>query len=501
MAVSQSSSNSSPPDHAHHGDYRQPPNTQRNTATQTTLALRNALRNNEVSARELTETALSQVAHHHHLGAFISQQADTALRAADHADTQLRAAKTTRQRHDLAPLLGIPTAHKDLIDVAGVPTTHGSRATPHTIAAADDPVVAAVRLTGAISIGKTQVPEFGIAAYSENLIAPPARNPHDPSRTPGGSSGGTAASIAAGVLSGAIASDGGGSIRIPAAACGLIGLKPGRGRIPADVARSQPNPWGAPPLVVSGPLAHTASDAALWFDALRGDTKESSLAAIRSAADLQGLRIGVSTASPFADWVDISYAAATLEALQHAATLLTANRHSVAEATFRYHPSYPDAFQRVWSQQLGSFADDPARFAQLGTLAQWFAHNASQRSSESCFEAARTLNACAAQARQQWDAYDVILTPTIAFAPPKIATFTSLDAAADYRLQCQWAPITSLVNVTGLPAVSIPVARTSNGLPVSVQLIGKAGSEAQLLQLAEQLSAPTNLCILAGAYE
>ncbi|WP_309478041.1 amidase family protein [Leucobacter luti] len=159
-----------------------------------------------------------------------------------------------------------------------------------------------LRAAGAISLGKTQVPEFGLTGYSENLIAPPARNPLDPERTAGGSSGGSAAAVAAGMLALAPASDGGGSIRIPALACGLIGLKPGLGAIPADMQRGPHDEFGAPRLTVTGPLARSAADAALLFDAMRaepGDPAEPAVAAVQRADALTGLRIGVSATSPF----------------------------------------------------------------------------------------------------------------------------------------------------------------------------------------------------------
>ena len=157
----------------------------------------------------------------------------------------------------------MPVAFKDLTDVAGVVTTHGSAALDHKPALADGALAAALKGAGVVSLGKTQVPEFGLTAYSENRIAPPSRNPYALSRSSGGSSGGSAAAVAAGLVPFAPGSDGGGSVRIPAAACGLVGLKPGRGLVPAG--ESTGDPAG---LVVAGPLARSAADAALLLDAL-----------------------------------------------------------------------------------------------------------------------------------------------------------------------------------------------------------------------------------------
>ena len=172
-------------------------------------------------------------------------------------------ARAAREGTELPLLHGMPVAFKDLTDVAGVITTHGSAALDHKPALADGSLAATLKAAGVISLGKTQVPEFGLTAYSENRIAPPSRNPYALSRSSGGSSGGSAAAVAARLVPFAPGSDGGGSVRIPAAACGLVGLKPGRGLVPAGESSGDPAK-----LVVAGPLARSAADAALMLDAL-----------------------------------------------------------------------------------------------------------------------------------------------------------------------------------------------------------------------------------------
>jgi len=250
------------------------------------VELRDALRAGEVSAREAAEHFLARIVERADLGAFVAVTAEQALAEADAADARF-AALSEDERAGLPPLHGLPIAHKDLVDVTGVPTTLGSAALPHPVAERDHPGVAVLRAAGAISLGKTQVPELGLNAYSENLIAPPARNPLDPERTAGGSSGGSAAAVAAGLLPVAPGSDGGGSIRIPSLACGLIGLKPGLGAVPTDLEHGPVDDFGAPRLPVSGPIARTAEDAALLFDAMAG-TPGSALGAVRDADALQG---------------------------------------------------------------------------------------------------------------------------------------------------------------------------------------------------------------------
>lgn len=461
--------------------------------------LREALRRGEVSSRELVADALGRAEAHRGFGAFVSLNPELALIEAADADARI-AATAPDDRAALPPLLGLPTAHKDLVDQRGHVTTHGSRAVPHLVAERDEPIAAAVREAGAVSIGKTQVPEFGIAGYSENDVARPARNPHSPGLTAGGSSGGTAAAVAAGVIPAAIASDAGGSIRIPAAACGLVGLKPGRGVVPADAARGALDENGAPRMGVSGPIARTARDAALLFDALLdpvrggpGPGPSPTLRAVERAAELRGLRIGVSLASPFEGWAEIRFGDDALAALDAGIAALEAAGHVVEPAGFAYDPRYPEIFTTVWTAgllrvELASEAEE-----RLGDLARMFLERARATPRERLAEAVAALHAFAAEARRQWGAYDAVLTPALAFAPPEAGAFRALGPEGDYRLQCEWAPQTSMVNVAGLPAVTAPTwwSPAAGGaiLPMGVQLIGRAGDEARLLQLAAQLAA------------
>ena len=447
--------------------------------------LREKLRRREVSARELAGAALERIAAREDIGAFVSVDAELALADADRADARIHAA--ARQHAALPPLIGLPTAHKDLVAVRGFVTTHGSRAVPHVRAEADDPIAAAVRTAGAITLGKTQVPEFGIAAYSENLVAAPAANPYDVTRTAGGSSGGTAAAVAAGLIPAAIGSDAGGSIRIPAAACGLVGLKPGRGIVPADARRGVTDPAGAPALAVSGPIARTARDAALFFDAVSGAPGEPTLTAVFRAEEVRGLRIGISFASPFAEWIDISFAPEAHAAVDAAAAALEAYGHHVETAAIHYPPHYPEYFTTVWTAALGriEFANNAS--TRLGALAQMFLERARRTPASALGAAVDGLRAFAASATRQWAPFDVVLTPALATLPPELGAFTALGPEGDYRLQCQWAPQTSMVNVSGLPAVTVPTFWTDAGMPMGVQLIGHRCAERQLLQLAEQL--------------
>lgn len=458
--------------------------------TCTAVELRDRLRTAELSSTELVSALLERIAADTELGAFITVTGEAALHEAAIAD---------RTAHELAPgeraarlprLHGLPLAHKDLVDVAGAATTHGSAAVEHRTATDDDPGVATLRQAGALSLGKTQVPEFGLTGYSENFIAAPARNPLDRRLTPGGSSGGSAAAVAAGLLPLAPGSDGGGSIRIPSLATGLVGLKPGLGSIPSDIVNGRTDAFGAPRLSVSGPIAHTAADAALLFDAMRADTAEPTLAAVRAADALTGLSIGMSDETPFASAFSTALSPEAERAFALAASRLEARGHDVEQAQFDYDPEYPRVFTDAWTAGLSllEFADDMED--RLTPLTRSFRDRARSRSTAEHQRTGAKLRSVGENLAHAWGRYDVVLTPGLTMAPPRVGAFLELPPDDDYRLQCEWAPYTSMVNVSGLPAIAVPMLRTPAGLPMGVQLIGRPGAEAQLLQLAEQLMQP-----------
>lgn len=474
------------------------------------VQLRDALRSGELSARQAAGHYLERIdAGNPHLGAFITVTAEQALQDAAAADESharaARAGTRTGNGTGLPLLHGMPVAFKDLTDVAGVVTTHGSAALEHRPALADGALAAALKGAGAVSLGKTQVPEFGLTAYSENRIAPPSRNPYALSRSSGGSSGGSAAAVAAGLVPFAPGSDGGGSVRIPAAACGLVGLKPGRGLVPAG--ESTGDPAG---LVVAGPLARSAADAALLLDALvpgtpgiPGTPAPGYLE--QTTREPHRLRIGVSLDSPWQKTFPFVPDGAALDALAEGIRLLEAAGHETTEAAIRYDNRYPDAFTTAWTAGVGSARIAPQREALLTPLTRTFRRRAQLRSPARLGDALGFLRQFQRDTIAQYSAWDLILTPALAQAPRPVGWFTGAahgggywpaaewmgDADDDYRKQCEYAPWSSMVNVCGLPAISLPVHWTGGvkgaGLPMGIQLVGRMGSEALLLQLAAQL--------------
>ncbi|MBP2268126.1 amidase [Pseudarthrobacter sp. PvP004] len=466
----------------------------------TAVELRDALASGELSAREAASHFLSAIeTRNRQLGAFVAVTAEQAVTDAKAAD-KLHAKLIREGRPEKLPLLhGMPIAFKDLTDVAGVPTTHGSAALEHKPAPEDGALAAALKDQGVISLGKTQVPEFGLTAYSENRVAPPSRNPHSLARSSGGSSGGSAAAVAAGLVPFAPGTDGGGSIRIPAGACGLVGLKPGRGLVPSGASAGD-----AAKLVVAGPLARTAADAALLMDALVPQHQAPDggyLANVGRAPE--PLRIGVSLDSPWAGVYPFEVEPEAMDALERGAELLEKTGHSLTEAEIRYDNRYPEAFTTAWTAGVGSARIAPQREALLTPLTRTFRRRAQQRSAVKVNEALGFLRQFEHDTVTQYSEWDVILMPTLAQTPRPIGWFTggghsgepwpsewAGDADEDYKRQCEYAPWSSMVNVCGLPAISIPVHTTAAGLPMGIQVIGRMGSELLLLQLAAALETP-----------
>lgn len=493
------------------------------TLTETVLALRNG----QVSSEDTVKSSLERIQElNESLGMFIHVDREGALERAREADEQLAAAASApTDQSTLPPLLGVPTALKDGHDVAGMPTTFGSLISRgddgrFPIATESEPLAQTLEAAGAVMLGKTQVPEFLLNCYSENRVFPPARNPHSPQHSPGGSSGGQAAAVASGVLAGAIGSDGGGSVRIPAAACGLIGLKPNRGRVPSNDALSNVGQLG-----VNGPITRTALDAALLMDVLcstPGHTAinrpvtavpERSFTSVVSRA-LTGdapwgdrpLRIGVSTASPFEGTYDITVLPEAQLALAEGVRQLRVLGHHVEDADIRYAPGYADSFFKLWTTAVGQVPLAEGQESQLTGLARHFRAAALDRSAVDLADAVSTIRVFEADTIAQYAPYDMILTPALSMPPRPIGWFfegydmADPDGAEfDYMRQCQYTPYTSFVNVVGLPAITVPTVWTQpesgdypGEVPMGVQLVGAASSEAWLLALAAQLNPPTD---------
>ncbi|RKR73758.1 amidase [Frondihabitans australicus] len=444
------------------------------------------LRRREVSPRELADHYLGRIERiDPGLGAFATVTADRARARAD----ELTAAGPGPQ-----PLWGLPLADKDLYDRADVPTGSGSRLSRGRIPRVSSPIVAAVDEAGAVSLGKTATPEFGLTSYTESLVGPPARNPFDLDRNAGGSSGGAAAAVAAGLVPFAPGSDGGGSIRIPAAACGLVGLKPSRGRVPAQSGIAS---LGG--LSVGGPIARTVADAGMLLDALVSpdsgparhpyslrapENPEGSFlgAAVRGEGRFQ---IGVMTTSPWDSEYDVRLDPSVLDALGVATRELEAVGHGLDETALG--PSdYGRWFRVLWQAGAASIPAEGADLGLLEPITRWLVERGRAMSARTLAEALSGLLAFERSVIAQFDAFDAVLTPTLALPSRPNGWYDTEDAERNFDQQCLYAPFTSFVNVSGLPAITLPV-HEADGLPVGVQLIGRPGREDVLLAIGAQL--------------
>ncbi len=420
------------------------------------------------------------------VGAFVTVTADSALARARQVESDVP--KT-------APLWGLPSGDKDLWMRAGIHAGMGSRLFDDYVPDFSDELVETLDAAGAISLGKTNTPEFGLPAYTESAVAPPARNPWELSLGAGGSSGGAAVAVAAGLLPFAPGSDGGGSIRIPAAACGLVGLKPSRGRVPAG---SGINALAGLP--VAGPLARTVADAALLLDgmisrvngrvdhhyALRapGDDEQFLGHAVRGEGRFQ---LGVMTTSAWDLSYDIRIAPEATAALERALRVFGELGHGIEETALEPDSSYGPAFRTIWQVGAARIPADGDAEELVEPLTRWLMRRGRGISASELSGALSALTAYERSLIAQLSRFDAVMTPSLAMTPRPLGWFDSVDPERNFEQQVQYTPFTSMINVSGLPAITLPVSETESGLPMGVQLIGRPGGEATLLALGTQL--------------
>lgn len=390
------------------------------------------------------------------------------------------------ERADLAdlPLAGVPVAIKDNLDVAGEATRHGSLACSDALATADHPAVARLRAAGAIVVGKTRVPELCVWGSTEGRMGR-TRNPWQRDHVTGGSSGGSAAAVAAGMVPIAIGNDGMGSIRIPAAVCGLFGIKPGPGVVPSGLGASS---WFG--MAENGPLATSVEDARLMLAVLAGDD---SLA--RAAMPPPRLRIAVSTKPPV---LGTRVAPRWRSAAESAAQVLAGAGHTVTTA----HPPYKaaDALTLAVRWTLGTAQDAEA----LDTARL-------QRRTRGHVRFGQMLRAVGVQTdppRDRWvdrlegffEDHDVLLTPTLAQPPPRSRDWHDRSWLANVWRDTNYAPFAARFNLAAVPGASVPWGTDADGLPLAVQLVAWRGGEATLLDLASELESLQPWPRLAPAY-
>ena len=390
----------------------------------------------------------------------------------DELEPTIRAFQAVRREEALAeaaavdpslPLAGVPVAVKDNVDVAGLPTRQGSAATSAEPATEDDELVRRLRAAGAIVIGKTQMPELAIWPFTEPEAYPATQNPLHPGMTPGGSTGGGAAAVAAGMAALALGSDGGGSIRIPSACCGLVGIKPGPGVVP--LAGGAHEHWLG--MTEFGPIARTAADAALMLDVLAGTT------AYRQLETPAGLRIAVAPAHPTPGVRPKPPIRAALDA---AAAALASSGHTVTKAKAPYPATLGMRFSNRWLVGIAQDAEGlPAD--RLEERTRKMAKRGAKLAKKVDPAAADPFGA---RMREWFADYDVLVTPTLSRPPVPIGTWQGKGWIRTMLGVGNWL-YTTPWNLARLPAASVPF--DGHGL----QLVGPEGSERTLLSLAAQL--------------
>jgi len=427
----------------------------------------------EVSSRELVDLYLRRI-----------ERLDPALNAtrvvwAERAGLEAAQADARRGAGDRRTLLGVPFLVKDSIDVAGEVTTSGTRARDAP-ASQDAEVVRRLRAAGAVLLGKTQTPELCMWPFTETSTFGITRNPWSLDRSPGGSSGGSAAAVAAGLASAALGSDGGGSIRIPAARCGLLGLKPQRGRVPLEEDEGAWNDLG-----VLGVLTRTVLDTALFLDAVADGAGPTPFAVAARAAPGK-LRIAV--ARNVAPELYAPLRPANRAALDETAELLRSLGHEVHETRIAYgRPSFAACFLARYLRGIHDEAahyDHPERF---------------ERRTRGMIRLGASIPrpVLAALRRREgaWSAalgsllrdHDVLMTPTTPDPPIPVARYEGRGALVTLFGASRQVPYCTPWNFSGQPACSVPAGVDDEGLPRAVQLVGREHDEATLLSLAAQI--------------
>lgn len=424
------------------------------------------LRAGDVSARELTEATLRGLQYENQtLNAIVELLAADALDQADDADRR-------RKRGEDGPLLGVPIAVKNERDIVGHVTAKGSRAIT-AVAAADDELVTLLRAAGMPLVATTTLPELATSGFTESEACGVTLNPRAVGRTPGGSSGGSAALVAAGAVGVATASDGAGSIRIPAACCGLPGFKPTQGTFPGS--------GGWHDMSTQGCLTQRLADAALYLDTF-GTFAASLTDAVARAP--RRLRIGVTLDGAAA--VRMNPVAPTIrDAIGRTADVLSNLGHDVRDVRIAYGPAAKSLTVRYLSgiAESARAVDRPDLLQRntrgMATLGRAFPGPA--------VSVAKRLG------RQWGDAVhrdldvDVFLTPVMTDVAPEIGRFAGRSGIATILAMNAYCPFTAQWNHAGLPAVSMPAGADDAGRPVAVQLIGTRGADAELMSLAAQL--------------
>ena len=426
-----------------------------------------ALQAREITSEAITEACLAEIAAKNPtLNAFITVLADDARAQARESDREMNAGRYR------GPLHGVPLSLKDLLDLRGTTTTAASRVREGHIAQADAPAVARLREAGAVFVGKCNLHEFALGTTNEDSAFGAAHHPLDASRSPGGSSGGSAISVATGMAFASIGTDTGGSIRIPSAACGLVGLKPSLREVPTG---------GVVPLSPTmdhvGPLCRSVDDAALLFDVLRGAQP----GGLRPASDARGVRLAIPRGYFFAllDQQVASSFDLACERLRNAGVILDDADipHASDIAAVYLHIVLAEA-AAYHAKTLESRADEYTQPVRLRLeMGRYIL-------AEDYIRALRGREVLRREVSAVLEGRDGLLLPSLAVPATKLGVSAVRVGGLDEPVRNITLRLTQLFNVTGHPAVTVPCGATVEGLPIGAQLVGHLGRTTELLHVA-----------------
>lgn len=386
------------------------------------------------------------------------------------------------------PLAGVPTLIKDLMNVTGLPTKYGCRAFAQNVADAQPPFMDKLLAAGLVPFGKSTTPEFGLTATTEPLLTGATKNPWNVERSCGGSSGGAAVAVAARVVPIAHASDGGGSIRIPASCNGLFGLKPSRNRTVNAGA-----PERGISLSVNGCVSHTVRDTATWLSVVEASGEGSAFPAVGVVTGPNTQRLRITLATKAADGSDPD--PDVLAATQAAAELCRRLGHTVTEGAMPgIGPEFSNAFTLLWAESAAEVADlvrSKAGAVPLNQLLEPLTLQLAElykRASRADFERALTqLHAAEAQYEAFFANTDVLLTPVLTSTPPRLGEISPTSGMEGFAKVARYVGYTPLQNVAGAPAMSVPLGMSADGMPIGAHFSAAKGQERRLLELAYEL--------------
>ncbi|MXZ70206.1 MAG: amidase [Acidobacteria bacterium] len=453
----------------------------------------------EVSAVEVMEAHLARIeAVNSTVNAIVTLVPDEARRAATEADAAVARGDA------LGPLHGLPVAHKDLIWTNGIRTTLGSRIFADFVPDADALIVERLRAAGAITIGKTNTPEFGAGSQTFNAVFGATRNPYDPTRTCGGSSGGAAAALAAGMVPLADGSDLGGSLRNPASFCNVVGFRPSPGRVPIWPSQAA---WF--PIGVQGPMGRTVGDVALMLSAIAGPDARAPLSLPEPGARF---RPPIRRGAPDGDGNDgepgvgvriaWSRRLAGLPFDPRVTAVVDAQREAFERMGCHVEDAEPDlagaadvfATWRAWYFELcyGSLLDEHRDLMKETVV--WNIEEGRRLSGPQVAAAMRDWTALLENARRFMERYRFLVLPVAQVPPFDVEQEypTEIDGVA-MNTYVDWMGSCSVISVLGLPAISVPCAFTTDGLPIGVQIVGRQHDDLAVLQLAHAFEQATRV--------